>query len=255
MGNIKNYIRSCFNFGVDVDAKQYSPNVKLQLLEKREYSIYITPITFQNLKRLQNECVEYVEKATQIWSKTLNNGISFKIINSTYGADIKVHWAKGTINKGGICFTEKFSNKNIYNVTIGLLDINGNEYSSKNIYKIIVLEFGHVVGLGHSEDENDIMYPHWNNVSEPSTNDKLVLNLIYSIGKKSYSESIHLINNYLAKNSNNNQIIHNDRKEEKDIFTELEELGNINKYNLITQGIDLLNHKIIPSFLYKTIWE
>ena len=73
MNDLRQYIHSTFNMGVDIDAAQYSDNNKLRLLDKEKYYIYITPIHFINHKNKQDEYKNHIIKATKTWSNALNN--------------------------------------------------------------------------------------------------------------------------------------------------------------------------------------
>lgn len=237
MDNLKQYIYSTFNYGIDVDAVQYSQNSKLKLLDKKTYYIYPVPITYNNLKEKYDEYKKLIIKATQTWSNALNNRIKFEVIDSLYGADIKLYWTKESRTKAGMQYVEQNGNllSNLC-VTIGLMDVNGNNYTSEEVYKIILHEFGHVLGLGHSPDINDVMSPEWGHANKLSYNDILVLNLIYQLGTKSYAECENYIETYLSQNLKPDSNIPN---YERDILCETQNIGSINKFRLSLQNINI----------------
>lgn len=236
MDNLRQYILSTFNYGIDVDAIQFSKNTKLRLLNKEKYYIYPTPIPFTNLKAKQDEYKNYIIKAAQAWSDALNNKIKFEVIDQMYGADIKVYWTKENIKYAGMQYLEENGNHKTLCTAIGLMDMNGNNYKSEDVYQIILHEFGHILGLGHSPDQNDVMFANWTHPDKPSKNDILVLNLIYSLGQKSYIESEKFIEEYISQNSKQkSDILDSDRN----ISLETENIGNIKKYNLLFQNIDV----------------
>ncbi|MCQ2958516.1 MAG: M57 family metalloprotease [Candidatus Gastranaerophilales bacterium] len=208
MNKLIKYIKSTFNYAVDLDAKQYSTNAKLKLLSKSKYYVYITPITFPLLKDKLRENTELVKTALNEWANALDNKINFEIINTMHNADIKLYWVKENRTFAGMQYREENANLHTLCVSIGIMNIDYCPYSANEIYKIILHEFGHIFGLGHSDDINDVMCADWNKADKISENDKLVLNLIYSIGdKKSYFESENYIKEYLYKKQNSNRII------------------------------------------------
>ena len=76
MDNLRKYILSTFNYGIDIDANQYSKCKKLKLLNKEKYYIYPVPIPFVNLKEKQDEYIKHIEKASEVWSEALNKKIN-----------------------------------------------------------------------------------------------------------------------------------------------------------------------------------
>ena len=237
MDKLLQYIQSTFNSAIDLDAKQCSANSKLCLLTKQLYNIYVTPIKFQKLKFKQNEYIQHIQKATFEWSKALNHKIQFKIIDTTKNADIKVYWGKSTIEYAGMQYTECNSSINTLCVTIGIVNNDYTTYTSNEVYRIILHEFGHIMGLGHSPSKDDVMHNLWKHPDKLSFNDKLVLNLIYSIGNgKSYYEFENYINDYIQKSLKNTmQEINTD----KNLLNDLYEIGNLNKHILLQQNINI----------------
>lgn len=233
MNDLRQYIHSTFNMGVDIDAAQYSDNNKLRLLDKEKYYIYITPIHFINHKNKQDEYKNHIIKATKTWSNALNNKIKFEVIDSLYNADIKVYWAKTTRKSAGLQFTEH-NTLDMHCIAIGVMDIDGTSYTSEEVYNIILHEFGHILGLGHSPNTNDVMSNKWSPVYQPSKNDILVLNLIYSLGKKSYKECEEFIEKYILQNLNQNTIT---TSYKRNIIQEIQDIANFNIYHLISRNI------------------
>lgn len=236
MDNLRKYILSTFNMDVDCNAKQYSKNSKLQLLKKEKYYIYPEEIQYAHLKTKQAEYEKHILKATQVWSNILDNIITFELTDKLWGADIKVFWAKSGRRVAGKQFIEEFGNHKIPCTTIGIMDMNGRDYESKDVYQTILHEFGHIMGLGHSDNKKDVMYFGWEGATKPSENDILVLKLIYTLGQKSYSECQDYIEEYISQNKKQNfDIVNSDRN----ISDEIQNIGNIKKYQLHLQNINV----------------
>lgn len=226
MDKLLEYIKSTFNYKIDVDAKQYSPEAVLKLLSKDKYYIYILPITFPHLKYKQQEYNSFVKKAAEEWSRAINNKIIFEITDEFTNADIKVYWVKSSINFLGMQYTENIGNYEKLCVSIGVLGTDYTPLDNNLVYNTILHEFGHIMGLGHSPKETDVMY-HIVTNNEISYNDKLVLNLIYSIGTdKSYSETKHYIEKYILKQMKKEIKIFNS---ELNLFDNLSNIANMNK--------------------------
>lgn len=236
MNELFQYIKSSFNIKVDADAKQHSINSKLALLNKDTYNIFVTPIHINNLSTKQEEYISIVKKAVDMWSNVLfETNIKFNVVDTLYKADIKVYWTKENVNYNGMQYVEENLNHKNLCVTLGIVDIDSNTFSNNEVLHLALHEFGHILGLGHSNDPDDVMCPNGNWAFQLTQNDIIVLNLIYAIGsKKNYCESESFINNYLKNWGNTSTTEY-----KKDLIDILDNIGLVKKYNLLQQEINV----------------
>ena len=90
MRDLFDYVKSTFNYGVDVDAKQFSTATPLMLLEEKVYYVYVTPVYFENLE--QDDYFELVEDALEKWSCAIDKKIKFEIEFMRLNFSLKVHF-------------------------------------------------------------------------------------------------------------------------------------------------------------------
>ncbi|MBK7632087.1 MAG: matrixin family metalloprotease [Ignavibacteriales bacterium] len=109
---------------------------------------------------------DYVKYAMDVWRKA-DDRIQYKFVKSIDDADIAVIFVENLGDKyeeNYLGLTDYDSNKNkqieFSKIQISLIK-NGNEkISAGEIKATIVHEFGHALGLGHSDREKDLMYPY-----------------------------------------------------------------------------------------------
>ena len=109
---------------------------------------------------------DYVKYAMDVWRKA-DDRIQYKFVKSVDDADIAVVFVENLGEKYeenylGLTDYDTDRNKQIEfsKIQISLIK-NGNEkISAGEIKATIVHELGHAFGLGHSESENDLMYPY-----------------------------------------------------------------------------------------------
>lgn len=240
MENLLKYIKSTFNKKVDVDAVEFSKNSCLLLYNKPVCNVYVTPLLFPELVDLEDEYLALVEKSICILNNITKEKTTFRLTDTIYGANIKLYWAKTTRRYSGLQFYEgTYTNINNPSVSIGVMEKDGYIYSSSEVLAIILHEFGHILGLGHSPNKKDLMCAEWNpEVQNFSKNDRFVLDLIYSIGNgQSYSNYEEMIyQKVLAfKNGSKNETEIGTKK----IFDDLNYIADINKLNMYCQNKDL----------------
>jgi predicted Zn-dependent protease len=155
-----------------------------------EYSRYPLNIYVKesNSRFYKSTYKDYIKYAMDVWRKA-EDRIEYRFVKSLDDADIAVIFVENLGNKYdedflGLTDYETDRNKQIEfsKIQISLIK-NGNEkISAGEIKATIIHELGHAFGLGHSKNENDLMYPYISpdhtsemNYDELSKNDKLAI--------------------------------------------------------------------------------
>lgn len=124
--------------------------------------VYVKSCSSKFFKTLYRNYIDY---AFGIWENA-DNRIKFIYTARTTEADIIIMFEENLITKyddsylgitGYAVNDEKLITKSI--IEIGLLKFNYEPVSDGEIKATIIHELGHSLGLGHSDNENDIMFP------------------------------------------------------------------------------------------------
>lgn len=124
-----------------------------------------------------------VEKALQYWEEGGNGKLNytpvFKIVDSE-NADIRITWvenlernASAPPGVGGYTTPEIENNRFVHvDMILGVGDYKGKkwiQYDDKTMLVLAKHELGHALGLEHSSDEEDIMYPNYKQQNDLSS--------------------------------------------------------------------------------------
>jgi predicted Zn-dependent protease len=108
----------------------------------------------------------YVKYAMDVWRKA-DDRINYTIVNSKRDADISVHFIENLgekYNENYLGLTEYDMNRNkvieYSKIQISLIKFGDEVVSDGEIKATIIHELGHAFGLGHSDNEYDIMHPY-----------------------------------------------------------------------------------------------
>ena len=108
----------------------------------------------------------YVKYAMDVWRKA-DDRINYTVVNSKSDADISVHFIENLgekYNENYLGLTEYDMNRNkvidYSKVQISLIKFGDEVVTDGEIKATIIHELGHALGLGHSDNEYDIMYPY-----------------------------------------------------------------------------------------------
>jgi hypothetical protein len=141
----------------------------------------------------------YIKYALEVWEKA-DKRISFMIVSSTDSANVIIRFVdnlkqKYDENYLGLTKTE-FSTENSNEISKADVQLSLLKFGTKNIADgemkaTTIHEMGHVLGLGHSENDKDLMYPYidplWNkdlDYNELSSGDYLAIHSLTDLGFK-----------------------------------------------------------------------
>jgi len=126
-------------------------------------NIFVKEISSRYYKSVYKEYVRY---AMDVWRKA-DDRIQYKFVNSVDDADIALIFVENLGDKyeeNYLGLTDYDTNRNkeieFSKIQISLIK-NGNEkVPAGEIKATIIHELGHAFGLGHSDSDNDLMYPY-----------------------------------------------------------------------------------------------
>jgi predicted Zn-dependent protease len=128
-------------------------------------SIYVKTTKSKLFKSLYKSYVDY---ALSVWEDA-DERIKFKYVSNTRDADIVIMFEESLVEKYddnylGITDYRLRYDKKIQKsyIELSLLKFNNEPVSEGEIKSTIIHELGHALGLGHSDNETDIMFPFIN---------------------------------------------------------------------------------------------
>lgn len=159
--------------------------------------VFVKKSSSPNFKSKYNNYIEY---AFKVW-ETADERINFEYTQSSSDADIIFSFENNLMNKYdenylGLTEYELGRNNRIIRsfVEISLLKFDDRKISDGEIKSTIIHELGHALGLGHSSNHLDLMYPYINENSshklthvELSTGDMQAIRSAINLGEKNYS--------------------------------------------------------------------
>ncbi len=191
----RNYTRNYFHLDTDENSLWNGRH-----WNKEDYPLKVC-IKKTELKDFRPVFYTYIKYAMEVWERA-DARIKFKLVSTEDSANVTISFVNNLKpeyeeNFLGITKTN-YSKENKYEISkavveLGLLKFGNKRVADGEMKAAIVHEIGHVLGLGHSENDKDIMYPYidplWNNnmdFNELSSGDYLAVHSLTDLGFKHY---------------------------------------------------------------------
>lgn len=106
--------------------------------------------------------IRAVRDAFRRWERVPEIPVDFVYVSSGQGADVTVRWIEAfTVDRAGQAHVVWQSDGWIQEGTLTLAThmVDGYPLSTDAVFTVALHEIGHLLGLGHSDEPDDVMYP------------------------------------------------------------------------------------------------
>lgn len=143
----------------------------------------------ENVSSLSTDStVTLLERAFSDWQIGSSGAVSFTFVQAKDDADIICKWMNSSAtmyhdSAQGMTQTSKGKRGAVKTISILLYGPDGHALSTDEFYEICLHEIGHALGLGHSSEREDIMYPSTRQmpVTSLSQRDREALSQLYRL--------------------------------------------------------------------------
>ena len=220
--------------------------------------VFVAPMNFYSKQGEDYKYRQMVRRALDEWQNASKGKVTFRIADKLLESNINIDWKRVERKALGHCYFHFDGANRLYGaeVSIGLTEgvIHQDYMDESEVYHTILHEIGHALGLGHSPYKTDIMYtPHQKGVVHLSEGDKATLQWLYSFeqGKtpaqiaSSYGVGGNDLDDVVSKILNKEtksefeKVKSGIKIEERDLLDEAESIGNLRKYHMALQNVQI----------------
>lgn len=227
--------------------KESLENNRIRRWNKQIVKVFISQITNPKYQNQQQEYNSLIKIGIEQWNKILKHKLKFVITNELSEADIIVKFPRVTRQYWGFCTYDNVINSEIKKITIKIGLSNeyyGSELTRNDKILIIIHEFGHALGLGHTVIPSIMCPEYYPEKDWISIDDVITATILYELPIGAYYDSIEeninsLYQKYIRKYNETTEPVNTNAK---NLENSLSELSNLNLYKMELNNITIPQH-------------